>query len=285
MVVFADKSREAELIEIWKQSFGDSEEYIRMFFAWNLAKTMVIVYEVDGKAVSVAYLLPVTYERAGQKAVPCWYLYAAATLPQYRGRGYFGEIMKVVREHIAEPVLLVPGEASLVSYYEKQGMRLWLKEQQFDSCYNAESVSAYYKHKSFSQGSIKDLTAAEYAGKREKALAGTSYIKWDEHFMNYICHENKVCGGAQKVVTFEDREYIVMYRIEGDMLKLLEILPQDICLMQQSLLDKRKLEACVQLLLRENGCKKAGVCLNPTVMVTDKLDICENQGYFNLTMG
>ena len=36
MVVFADKSREAELIEIWKQSFGDSEEYIRMFFAWNL---------------------------------------------------------------------------------------------------------------------------------------------------------------------------------------------------------------------------------------------------------
>ena len=26
MVVFADKSREAELIEIWKQSFGDSEE-------------------------------------------------------------------------------------------------------------------------------------------------------------------------------------------------------------------------------------------------------------------
>ena len=86
MVVFADKSREAELIEIWKQSFGDREEYIRMFFAWNLAKTMVLVYEVDGKAVSVAYLLPVTYEKTGQKVVPCWYLYAAATLPEYRGR-------------------------------------------------------------------------------------------------------------------------------------------------------------------------------------------------------
>lgn len=285
MVVFADKSREAELIEIWKQSFGDSEEYIRMFFAWNLAKTMVLVYEVDGKAVSVAYLLPVTYEKTGQKAVPCWYLYAAATLPEYRGRGHFGEIVKVVREHIAEPVLLVPGEASLVSYYEKQGMQVWLEEQYLDIITHAEKPSAKCKHDGLVQGHIKDLTAAEYAVKRQKALAGKSYIKWDEHFMNYICHENKICGGTQKAVTVEGREYIVMCRIEGDILNFLEILPQDTCLEQQSPLDKAKLEACVQILLRETGCKKARVCLNPTVMFTDKLEICENQGYFNLTMG
>ena len=76
-----------------------------------------------------------------------------------------------------------------------------------------------------------------------------------------------------------------MYRVEGDMLKVLEILPQDTCSMQQSHLDKTEPEACVQVLLKETGCKKARVCLNPTVMFTDKLDICENQGYFNLTMG
>ena len=285
MVVFADKSREAELIEIWKQSFGDSEEYIRMFFAWNLAKTMVLVYEVDGKAVSVAYLLPVTYEKNDQKSVPCWYLYAAATLPECRGHGYFGEIMKVVRERIPEPVLLVPGEASLVSYYEKQGMQLWLEEHCLDMYAHAEKASVKYKNESLAQGCIKDLTAAEYAVKRQKALAGKSYIKWDEHFMNYICHENKVCGGAQKAVSLGGREYIVMYRVEGDMLKVLEILPQDTCSLQQSHLDKTKPESCVQILLKETGCKKARVCLNPTVMVTDKLEMCENQGYFNLTMG
>ena len=145
MVVFADKSRENELIEIWQQSFGDSEEYIRMFFEWNLSKTMVIVYEVDGKAVSVAYLLPVTYERAGQKAVSCWYLYAAATLPEFRGRGYFGEIVKVVREEVAEPVILVPGGASLVSYYEKQGMKVWLEEQYLDINTYAEKTSVNIK--------------------------------------------------------------------------------------------------------------------------------------------
>ncbi len=285
MVVFADKSRKNELIEIWKQSFGDSEEYIKMFFAWNLAKTTVLVYEVDGKAVSVAYLLPVTYERAGQKAVPCRYLYAAATLPEYRGRGYFGEIMKVVREQISEPVLLVPGEASLVSYYEKQGMLVWLEGQYLDINTHAEKISAKYKHDDPVQGRIKDLTPVEYAAKREKALAGSFYIKWDNHFINYICHENKVCGGTQNAVTVEDREYIVMYRVEGDVLKFLEIISQDNCLEQKSLLDKTKPEACVQLVLKETGCKKAHVCLNPTVMVTDKSNICENQGYFNLTMG
>ena len=285
MVVFADKSREAELIEIWKQSFGDSEEYIRTFFEWNLSKTMVIVYEVDGKAVSVAYLLPVTYERAGQKAVSCWYLYAAATLPEFRGRGYFGEIVKVVREEVAEPVILVPGGASLVSYYEKQGMKVWLEEQYLDINTYAEKTSAKYKNDDRVQGRIKELTAEEYAVKREKTLAGTSYIKWDEHFMNYICHENNVCGGAQKAVTVENIEFIVMYRIEGSILKVLEILPQDICLKQLNFLDMKKLKACVQLLLRETGCKKAYVCLNPTVMATDKLKLSVNQGYFNLTMG
>ena len=275
MVVFADKSREAELIEIWKQSFGDSEEYIRTFFEWNLSKTMVIVYEVDGKAVSVAYLLPVTYERAGQKAVPCWYLYAAATLPEFRGRGYFGEIMKVVREEVAEPIILVPGEISLVAFYQKQGLHVWLEGKNVEVILDAQNMSKWLSGRDFH---VRDISGTEYAAGRNEILSKKGYIKWDKHFMEYICCENKMCGGFQKEVAVGNEKYIVLYRIEGDVLRVLEVLPQKEA-------ERAAVETCIQVLLKETGCLRAEVCLNPTVMATDRLKLSVNQGYFNLTMG
>lgn len=268
MVVFADKSREEELIDIWKQSFGDSEEYIRMFFAWNISKTMVIIYETDGRAVSVAYLLPITYREIGKREFPCWYLYAAATLPAYRGHGYFGEIMKTVHEKIKEPVILVPGEPSLIDYYKKHGLHMWQEEVFQEIMYDTQNMTSVLDDVSFD---IKDISAQEYALKRNQLLSESGYIIWDDHFMEYICHENKFCGGDQKEICVNGKEYIVMYRKEEDVLRILEVLPQE--------------DICVQALLKETGLKKANVCICPNVMTTDKDKLSQNQGYFNLTMG
>ena len=270
MVVFADKSKEMELIKIWQQSFGDSVDYIRMFLVWNAARTMIIVYEIDGKAISVAYLLPVTYKGQGQTDSSCWYLYAAATLPEFRGCGYFGEIMRFIQKNIPEPVILVPGEKSLIDFYEKQGLHIWLEENTLEIAYDAEKMSADYLLKG---ACVKDIDVTEYLAERNHALTECGYMKWDEHFIRYIFHENMICGGKQKQIAVEGRKYIATYRIEDQNLKVLELLPQT-CL-----------EECVQLLFQETGCKKAQVCLRPTVMATDKLKISANKGYFNLTMG
>lgn len=260
MVVFADKSRKTELIEIWQRSFGDTEEYIRMFFEWNFDKIKIIICEVKGKAVSVAYLLPVTYEKEGQVPIACWYLYAAATLPEFRGFGYFGEIMKFIHDNIDEPVLLVPGEPSLVSFYEKMNMQVWLEEKMLDVTCDSKTSAV-----------MRDITPHDYASKREKSLLKNGYIKWDEHFMEYICHENMVCGGFKKSILINDVEYIVMYRQEGDSVRVLEVLPQA--------------KPCIQYLLKETGCERAKVCLQPTVMITKNFELGKNQGYFNLTLG
>ena len=276
MVVFSDKINEAELMEIWKQSFGDSEQYIRMFFEWNLAKTTVAAYMLDGKTVSVAYLLPVTYEKTGQAPIPCRYLYAAATLPEYRGQGYFGEIMKAIYARIPEPVLLVPGEKSLISYYEKQGMRVWLNEKVLDFSKVQERTVL---------GEISDISSSEYVLKRKGCLLEHGYINWDEHDMNYIFHENHVCGGFQKVISVSQEKYIAMYRVEDKTLKIMELLPQDDLIKQDDLKHVYGVNACVQLLLKETGCQKANVCLNPTVMITENFPVCKNEGYFNLTLG
>ena len=72
MITLADKSKEKDLIQIWQQSFGDSAEYIQMFLEWNASKAKIVVCEVDAKPVSVAYLLPLVYTKAGQDDKRCW---------------------------------------------------------------------------------------------------------------------------------------------------------------------------------------------------------------------
>lgn len=276
MVVFADKSREAELIDIWQQSFGDEEAYIRMFLSWNVDRCRIVIKEADGKAVSVAYLLPVTFVRAGQKPVSCWYLYAAATLPEYRGRGYFKEIMAYIKEHIPEPVILVPGEASLISYYEKLGLRLWLRENCVTVKVGAATKSMSENEISkteFSEPEIFKIDFQRYKARRDKILAGQDFIQWDEHFMKYIFHENAVCGGGAACICTEGTEFVVLYRKAGWQLKVLEILPHD------------GYEGCISVLLEATGCEEADICLNPAVMSTEYFPGQKERGYFNLSMG
>ena len=284
MIVFADESRKAELMEIWKQSFGDSDEYIRMFFDCNFSKIKVLVYEVDKKAVSVAYFLPATYISEEDKSILCWYLYAAATLPEFRNRGYFGQIMKTVSETFPEPVFLVPGEESLISYYKKQGMQVWQEAQSIEVALDAGMISTFCKDNSeflCDNGKFKiyfkDLNATEYISKRKDALSKSIHIAWNDHFMRYICHENKFCGGFQKEICVNGQKHITTYRVEGDVLKVLEMLPCKENLEQTHI--------CIQALMEENNCKKAVVCLQPTVMIIDKWDLCKERGYFNLTLG
>ena len=274
MGTFADKSKEKELIEIWRRSFNDSVEYIQMFWDWNASKARIVVYEVDGKAVSVAYLLPVTYVEAGKSEVPCLYLYAAATLPEHRGHGYFGDILKFIRGKIPEPVILVPGETSLIHYYEKQGLYLWQEERLIEFFDESDTASVQEAGSDISVANyVSDISFEAYARQRDCVLAKAGYMKWDKHFMEYICHENAVCGGKHKQITIAGEKYIAMYRVENRHLKILELLPQT------------NVEMCVQVLMQENSCERATVCLQPNVMASENLATEKNKGYFNLTMG
>ena len=108
-------------------------------------------------------------------------------------------------------------------------------------------------------------------------------MNWNEQFLQYICHENQFCGGEIKCITIEDKDFLVMYRVENEVMKVLELLPGingDECIsglitaVNDSLLSER----CNQ------KCNAAEVMLQPNVMATAKLEAASNRGYFNLIM-
>lgn len=271
MTDFADVQDRGDLKELWKQAFGDSEEYIDMFLDWNASLCRIAVYRAEGKIVSAAYLLPVSYIRADHTKAKAWYLYAAATLPQYRRGGFFGEVLSFIRERFLEPVFLVPAQKSLISYYERHGFWLWLEECVEKRAKNEAGQNA--------EACICDCTPQEYWSYREMLLKSCGSVQWSEHFIRYICHENALWSkGTQKLIVQGDRSVPVLYQIEKDTLRIKEALP------------KTKDTTWLYALMRETGCTKAMITWQPPVMSNRVLEGMSkkemlNQGYFNLTMG
>lgn len=277
MITFADISMEKDLIEIWHKSFGDSIEYIHMFLQWNAARAKIIVYMIQDRPVSVAYLLPLVYRKAGEQDVPCWYLYAAATMPEYRNRGYFSDILAFIKVHVPEPVILVPAEHSLIGYYEKQGLYVWQQEE----------VTRVSEHRQKTEETamiscITDMDVKAYEAVREAYLCQSGYMKWDTHFLDYIFRENMVCGGRQQCMCIDGISYSAIYRMEGTSLKVLELLRQDAAYTR---VQAAEIIGCAAALIKVTGATSALVCIRPTVMAIGKLPLQSLEGYFNLTMG
>ena len=73
------KGDENALKALWREVFGDTDEYIDAFFQNVYQPGMASVIEEDGTVVAAAYAVPFGAVR---------YIFAVATKPEYRGRGY-----------------------------------------------------------------------------------------------------------------------------------------------------------------------------------------------------
>lgn len=113
----ADKT---QIIKLWNEAFGDSEEEINEFL--NIFGDCIHTISDNNLIVSQLFLIPGKINSA-----KAYYLYAAATLEEYRGRGFMSKLLKYAetfaKENNAEYILLMPGEDSLYDYYERFGYK------------------------------------------------------------------------------------------------------------------------------------------------------------------
>ncbi len=113
------------LVSNWHLCFGDEPSQIKPFFeseAFSLEDTLV--YEENGAAVSQLFLIEGVL-RKGCLVYPAFYLYAACTLEEYRGRGIMASLIEEAAAHARERgkefIFLLPGEKKLYDYYSKFG--------------------------------------------------------------------------------------------------------------------------------------------------------------------
>lgn len=124
MIQFASKNTTAEVRSMWKTCFGDTDRYMDLYFARQYREENTLIYSVDNKAVASLQMLPYSIRLYGE-TVPFYYLAGLCTLPEYRGKGYMGQLiqrsLEVMRERNIFLAVLVPAEKWLFGYYEKFG--------------------------------------------------------------------------------------------------------------------------------------------------------------------
>lgn len=285
-VIYADRQRDGEQIKkIWETCFGDDEDYISFYLEHRMTEdNMLVIYE-DGKAVSMASFLPAEYLYEGSYQ-SVRYVYAVATLPQYRGRGLAGKILEYAKSLYGEPLVLAPAEESLISYYEKLGFVRAFPRTIRNAGGSVQALEVMQQDEELP--CMERVTAAEYVKLRDEKCAQEGYVRWDEQAVQYAMELCASCGGKTVVVTREkdfgrtddvaqEERDILMYEKDGDKLYILET----------SLSEKTLLHILPHLFAETGTCEVEYGQMGGMIWLPDgaSLPCTHKEGYLALTLG
>ncbi len=111
-----------QLVSLWQEAFGDTEEFVDGFFCTAFSPARCRVALVGRKVAAALYWMDVTF---GEQRFA--YLYAVAVEKKRRGKGLCAALMADTHAHLAlrgyDGVLLVPQDEALRRMYEKMGYR------------------------------------------------------------------------------------------------------------------------------------------------------------------
>jgi hypothetical protein len=118
------KERKAQIIELWRTVFNDSEDFIRLYFERVYKEEYAFVIERNGQVVSALQMLPYTMSCYGEE-ISVGYISGACTLPSERRKGRMNELLRNVSAEMKERHItiaaLIPAEAWLFDYYRSKG--------------------------------------------------------------------------------------------------------------------------------------------------------------------
>lgn len=168
----ARKEEWPRLRELWKMAFGDGEELIDGFFARYGQPDRLLVLREGGRPMSMLALLPMEAVTAGGKRLSLPYVYALATDPAARGRGYAKELLDYAARRARElggvGICTVPAQPSLHKFFAAAG---------YGECFAARRRQLTLRE-TVTTGEVVPVGAAEYAGLREGLLAGLPHGAW-----------------------------------------------------------------------------------------------------------
>ena len=150
---------------LWSQVFGDDAAFQRDFYALTDLSGPLVLTE-DGQVQAMLGLPEVTLTFPDGWSVKGGYVYALATRPEARGRGYAGLLLRyaceILRKRQADCILTVPAQPSLFSFFAKNGF-----------------APAFYHRRVEARPAAapaRSISPEEYDALRESLLTGTTHV-------------------------------------------------------------------------------------------------------------
>lgn len=227
MIEFALKKDFKEIVKLWNISFGDSVATIERFLHTFFTDRNCLVFREDSSIISMLFLLE-SEVVSDSFTHPAYYIYAACTDPEHRGKGVMSQLLRYTIDFAAKEkknfLCLVPGEEYLFEYYSRFGFKKIFKRKEFIL---SRSIMALLSENGAEtcQPSIKSIKAL-----RDKALATGSRLLWDENVIKYAIEENERSGGVSVFVQ-KNEEFIgyAVYKVKDDVVIIKELCVQKRC--------------------------------------------------------
>lgn len=187
MLRFSVNEDKEKLIDLWCNVFGDEREAVNLFFDYHYKPENTLVFDDNGKIASMLYLLEGSFVISDTQH-PSYYLYAAATGVNYRGRGIMGEMLRFARETAAnrgkDYICLLPAEKSLYDYYCKHGYKTVFRKK-------TVRIKNELKNKIYSESNnIINLEKS-----RKDFFSFCDRFEWDNNAIEYAVKQNDFYGG------------------------------------------------------------------------------------------
>lgn len=116
------KDLKKECKQLWKEVFGDEDEFIDHFLTHYYQEENMLCIEQNGHIISMLHLLPFTCNGTSVGMI-----YALATAPRARGKGCATTLLQASiekgRQAGCKAIVLIPENDNLHTFYEKTGFK------------------------------------------------------------------------------------------------------------------------------------------------------------------
>lgn len=218
MICLAQPSDRPGMTALWQEAFGDSIEYIDLFFDNRMEWENTLLFKKNQMVVGQLFILPCQLSASG-KSYSCGYIYGVATLKAYRGQGISTQLLehahKLLLERGYDVSVLVPAERSLFDFYSK-------RDYSPQGYLHVDIVGADSLEGTEPKLILSPVSAASILQLREEYF-GQGYLKWDLKAIQYILQENHFLGGQFYGFSMDEQQGFVACVPFGDMLMIKEL--------------------------------------------------------------
>jgi len=120
MIRFLENDEKIRTRQLYEIAFNDTKKFVDYYYRKRIQMNRILVLEEENQIRAMLHLNP-HYLSIDGKSVQADYIYAVATLPEYRRRGYMGMLFEyafhIMKSEGKEFTYLIPEDASIYKKY------------------------------------------------------------------------------------------------------------------------------------------------------------------------